>query len=162
MSPAMNEFVRFRLFQMPCCGQQLCWVNPRLPSHCPECSTRVLIKLRSGEHTSVDQEMWLRTETKLTEEQKDQTITCQRCNGTGQVDSDEGLGPRNCMVCDGQPTIDYAMVKEYARQIDYFMHEAVKRERQLHDIVKLAALVANTTPDEQTLLLLRIHEIGRS
>jgi hypothetical protein len=31
------EVVHFRLFQMPCCGHQLCWVNPRLPNYCPEC-----------------------------------------------------------------------------------------------------------------------------
>jgi hypothetical protein len=23
----------FRLIQMPCCGQLLCWVNPRLPNY---------------------------------------------------------------------------------------------------------------------------------
>ena len=39
--------VHFRLFQMPCCGQLLCWVNPRLPNHCPECGTHVLVALRS-------------------------------------------------------------------------------------------------------------------
>jgi len=27
----------FRLIEMPCCAQVLCWVNPRLPNHCPEC-----------------------------------------------------------------------------------------------------------------------------
>lgn len=25
----------FRLIEMPCCAQVLCWVNPRLPNHCP-------------------------------------------------------------------------------------------------------------------------------
>jgi hypothetical protein len=27
----MKTPVKFRLIQMPCCGQMLCWVNPRLP-----------------------------------------------------------------------------------------------------------------------------------
>jgi len=30
-----TELIHFRLFQMPCCGHSLCWVNPRLPNHCP-------------------------------------------------------------------------------------------------------------------------------
>jgi hypothetical protein len=32
-----TERVPFRLIVMECCNHQLCWVNPRLPSHCPEC-----------------------------------------------------------------------------------------------------------------------------
>lgn len=32
-----TEVVRFKLFKMPCCGQLLCWVNPRFPNYCPEC-----------------------------------------------------------------------------------------------------------------------------
>jgi hypothetical protein len=47
-----TENVKFRLFRMPCCGQQLCWVNPRLPSHCPECGTSIFSRLRfESEHT---------------------------------------------------------------------------------------------------------------
>jgi DNA-directed RNA polymerase subunit RPC12/RpoP len=42
----MKTPVKFRLIQMPCCGQMLCWVNPRLPNYCPECGERVLMKLR--------------------------------------------------------------------------------------------------------------------
>lgn len=38
-----TEFVKFSLIQMPCCGQLLCWVNPRLPNYCPECGVRVNI-----------------------------------------------------------------------------------------------------------------------
>jgi hypothetical protein len=34
-----KERAHFRLIQMSCCGQLLCWVNPRLPNHCPECET---------------------------------------------------------------------------------------------------------------------------
>lgn len=35
----VNERVNFRMFRTPCCGHQLCWVNPRLPTFCPECGT---------------------------------------------------------------------------------------------------------------------------
>jgi hypothetical protein len=51
--PQTTEKIPFRLFQMPCCGQLLCWVNPRLPSYCPECSKPVLLALRTGEHTKM-------------------------------------------------------------------------------------------------------------
>lgn len=58
---ATNERVNFRLFQMPCCGHHLCWVNPRLPTFCPECGTSVYLKLRDGACTLVnDQEAWLK------------------------------------------------------------------------------------------------------
>jgi hypothetical protein len=46
-----TEKVNFRLFQMPCCGQLLCWVNPRLPNHCPECGLRVYTELKTEAHT---------------------------------------------------------------------------------------------------------------
>jgi hypothetical protein len=42
-----NERVMFKLFQMPCCGQALCWVNPRLPNYCPECGKFVFATLRT-------------------------------------------------------------------------------------------------------------------
>lgn len=32
-----RERISFRFIRMDCCGQQLCWVNPRLPTYCPEC-----------------------------------------------------------------------------------------------------------------------------
>lgn len=32
-----HQRVEFRLVHMPCCGQLLCWVNPRRPNYCPEC-----------------------------------------------------------------------------------------------------------------------------
>mgnify|MGYP001594985441 CR=1 FL=1 len=41
-----TEFVKFRLIRMPCCGTQICWVNPRLPNYCPECSAEILAQLR--------------------------------------------------------------------------------------------------------------------
>lgn len=47
-----TEFIKFRLFNMPCCHIQICWVNPRLPTYCPECGTRVFAKLKfNQEHT---------------------------------------------------------------------------------------------------------------
>jgi hypothetical protein len=48
------EIIQFRLFQMPCCGQLLCWVNPRIPNYCPECGAHVILKLKSGEHTRIN------------------------------------------------------------------------------------------------------------
>lgn len=43
---ATNEKVHFRLLQMPCCRTLICWVNPRLPNHCPECGTHIYPKIR--------------------------------------------------------------------------------------------------------------------
>lgn len=48
-----TERVKFRLFKMPCCGQLLCWVNPRLPTFCPECGRSALTELKTGAHTLV-------------------------------------------------------------------------------------------------------------
>ncbi len=36
----------FRLIQMPCCGQLLCWVNPRIPNYCPECGKFVYADIK--------------------------------------------------------------------------------------------------------------------
>jgi hypothetical protein len=41
-----KEKVLFRLIVTPCCGQMLCWVNPRLPNYCPECGKFILGDLR--------------------------------------------------------------------------------------------------------------------
>ena len=60
--PAWNEKVPFRLFQMPCCGMLLCWVNPRLPTYCPECASLVLAKLRQGDCTLDERTAWLKAE----------------------------------------------------------------------------------------------------
>lgn len=38
MTTRTTERVEFRLFHMECCGHLLCWVNPRVPSFCPNCS----------------------------------------------------------------------------------------------------------------------------
>jgi hypothetical protein len=37
LMPRETQRVKFQLICMECCGQLLCWVNPRLPNHCPEC-----------------------------------------------------------------------------------------------------------------------------
>ena len=42
------ERVHFRLLRTPCCGALLCWVNPRLPTFCPECAARVFPDIRGG------------------------------------------------------------------------------------------------------------------
>ena len=42
----LHELVRFRLFKMPCCGQLLCWLNPRLPNFCPECGAQIYMKMK--------------------------------------------------------------------------------------------------------------------
>lgn len=58
---ATNEKIQFRLFQMPCCSFLCCWVNPRLPTHCPECGKHVLMQLRTGQYTRIqDDDAWLR------------------------------------------------------------------------------------------------------
>lgn len=40
------EMVKLQVFHMPCCGSQICWVNPRLPNYCPECGEQVYMKLK--------------------------------------------------------------------------------------------------------------------
>jgi hypothetical protein len=45
----ITERVHFRLIQMSCCGQLLCWVNPRLPTHCPECGEKVYRRIKFPE-----------------------------------------------------------------------------------------------------------------
>ncbi len=42
-----TEVVPFRLLRMPCCGTLLCWVNPRLPSHCTECGKMIYPEIKS-------------------------------------------------------------------------------------------------------------------
>ena len=46
--PRTHERVPFRFLVMPCCHHEVCWVNPRLPSHCPNCGTRVYPEIRSN------------------------------------------------------------------------------------------------------------------
>jgi hypothetical protein len=56
-----QELVHFRLIQTPCCGHLLCWVNPRLPTYCPECSTHILRVLRQdgSQILITDEGAWL-------------------------------------------------------------------------------------------------------
>jgi len=56
-----NERVPFRLFKMPCCGFQLCWVNPRLPTYCPECGELVFHNLQHEQNVLLkDDNAWLK------------------------------------------------------------------------------------------------------
>ena len=48
MVKATNERVYFRYIEMPCCKQQLCWVNPRFPNYCPECGKFVAATVMEG------------------------------------------------------------------------------------------------------------------
>jgi hypothetical protein len=41
-----TERVPFRLLQTPCCSTLLCWVNPRFPSHCPECGKGIYPEIK--------------------------------------------------------------------------------------------------------------------
>ncbi len=43
---AINERIHFRLIYMECCGHLLCWVNPRFPTHCPECGRLIYPQIR--------------------------------------------------------------------------------------------------------------------
>lgn len=41
------ERVHFRLIVCPDCTTQICWVNPRLPTHCPECGNMIFDRVKS-------------------------------------------------------------------------------------------------------------------
>lgn len=73
-----NEQIKFKLIQMPCCGQLLCWVNPRLPNFCPECGKSVFLNLKAdpgGCFKIVDNEdMHFHTEADLTPEQAEKLL----------------------------------------------------------------------------------------
>lgn len=45
--------------QTPCCGQLLCWVNPRLPNYCPECGKHIFHEVKSNVIIS-DNDAWLK------------------------------------------------------------------------------------------------------
>lgn len=67
------------------------------------------------------------------------TILCKRCNGDGDVPSKrDELERVSCPVCDGQPHIDYGMVAEYARQIEYYVAQCAKANSALLQIARLA------------------------
>lgn len=48
MPVEQHERIQFRLFRMPCCGQLVCWVNPRSPNHCPECGENVFLTIKQS------------------------------------------------------------------------------------------------------------------
>jgi hypothetical protein len=57
----VNEMIPFRTFRMPCCGKDLCWVQPKYPTHCPSCGEHVYLRLRSGDYTlCLDDGAWIR------------------------------------------------------------------------------------------------------
>lgn len=60
MSATTNEQVPFRFIACPECNHQVCWVNPRLPSYCPECGKHILAKLKMGEGIHETRTAWLR------------------------------------------------------------------------------------------------------
>lgn len=51
-----NEGIRFRLIVCPECKHNLCWVNPRLPTYCPECSKQIYLRLvtQPQDHVLID------------------------------------------------------------------------------------------------------------
>jgi hypothetical protein len=55
-----NNYVQFRLLQMPCCNILICWVNPRRPMYCPECGTRVFHHYPKDRWEEQYSEAWLR------------------------------------------------------------------------------------------------------
>lgn len=63
-----------------------------------------------------------------------ETITCQRCNGTGQEQGDEGA--TNCRTCNGAGQFDYALIAEYSRQIDQYSALARKRAMVIRTALK--------------------------
>jgi hypothetical protein len=61
-SMSSSQRVPFRLIQTPCCSTLLCWVNPRFPSHCPECGTFIFATVKGCVLVS-DDNAWLKTKT---------------------------------------------------------------------------------------------------
>ncbi len=49
----INERIHFRIFICPLCSHQFCWVNPRLPSHCPECGGSIIGHLMADKARTV-------------------------------------------------------------------------------------------------------------
>lgn len=44
--PKSIERVIFRLLRCQFCGFLICWVNPRLPIHCPECGKVIFPEIK--------------------------------------------------------------------------------------------------------------------
>ena len=47
-----NERIHFRYIICPECKHNMCWVNPRLPSYCPECGRHIMPAVRSSIYVS--------------------------------------------------------------------------------------------------------------
>lgn len=43
-----TEQVPFRMIECPECRHLICWVNPRLPTYCPECGKHIYMKVRES------------------------------------------------------------------------------------------------------------------
>lgn len=43
-----TERIHFRLIMCPECSFMMCWVNPRLPTYCPECGKLIYHNVRGG------------------------------------------------------------------------------------------------------------------
>lgn len=62
MTTRTRERVKFRLIHTPCCGTLLCWVNPRLPTFCPECGEKHLFAQLNRDPSRIllsDESAWL-------------------------------------------------------------------------------------------------------
>lgn len=44
----VTERVVFQYLIMPCCQVNLCWVNPRYPTYCPECGKHCYPQVKQG------------------------------------------------------------------------------------------------------------------
>ena len=62
MSKPTNQFIQFRLLQMPCCQILICWVNPRRPMYCPECGKPVFHHYPRGKWDTINSPATLRIE----------------------------------------------------------------------------------------------------
>lgn len=72
-----NEKVPFRFIACPECNHQVCWVNPRLPSYCPECGKHILQKLRNGDGIHETRDAWLRIERPKPDVHQSEKVECE-------------------------------------------------------------------------------------
>lgn len=74
---ATNERVPFRQLQCPACMHLLCWVNPRLPSYCPECGQSIIARLKAGEGILETRDAWLRIERPKRDVHESALVACE-------------------------------------------------------------------------------------
>lgn len=83
--------------------------------------------------------------------QPSQFILCEECDGTGRVDDEGSIF--TCRICDGEPKITFATVKDYAEQIDSLLNEKMKLPSEMQ-VAKLvvwaqdAAVILTVAKDE--------------